>query len=217
MAKKRNLLQSFVEIPDDKKVVRLIEYEITELPIPDHRYRRLPQHVKEKIDTLYYKAQKKPQEAIPELLEMIEKYPDVPQLFNFLSIAYSMTGQKKAAEETILENIRRNPNYLFARLNLAEMLLARGDVKRVAAIFENKFDLQMLYPQRKQFHISEVVGFAGIMGVYFLKIGKRKTAKLYYEILKQIAPHHRLTRRLQRGLLFDWLGRLLTGKGHWKS
>ena len=212
MAKKRKRPKPISEIPDGSDVVYLTQYEISDAPIQDRRYRRLPDQVKDKIEQLHEKAQKKPLEAIPEILELIGKYPDLPMLYNYLSVAYARSGQKEAAEKAIEENIHRNPDYLFKRLNYAEILLARGEVERVAEIFENKFDLQLLYPKRKRFHISEALGFMGIMGWYFVEIGEREIAKKYYEILKQIAPHYPMTRRLQKMLLWGWLGRLLSLK-----
>jgi len=172
----------------------------------------LPDQVKDKLELLYEKAEKKPLEAIPEILELIGKYPDLPMLYNYLGVAYARSGQKEAAEKAIEDNIHRNPDYLFARLNYAEILLARGELEKVAEVFENKFDLQLLYPKRKQFHVSEAVGFMGIMGWYFIETDEREIAKKYYEILKQIAPHHPLTRRLHRKLLWGGFRRLLSHK-----
>jgi tetratricopeptide (TPR) repeat protein len=191
------------------KAVYVSTYEITSEPIVDRRYKRLPEHVKDAIDRLHHLAQRQPLEAIPELLEWIEKYPDVLQLYNFLSVAYSQSGQQEKAEEVILENYRRNPDYLFARLNYAEICLRKSDLDRVAEIFDNKFDLKMLYPKRKRFHISEVASFMGIIGIYFVEIGEPEAAEKYYDILKQIAPRYPATRALHRKLHPGFLQRLL--------
>ncbi|MBN1935009.1 MAG: hypothetical protein JW934_10110 [Anaerolineae bacterium] len=66
-----------------------------------------------------------------------------------------------------MENYRRNPDYLFARLNYAELFLRRGDYERVAEILEHKFDLKLLYPRRNRFHVSEVSNFIGLVGLYW--------------------------------------------------
>jgi tetratricopeptide (TPR) repeat protein len=212
MAKKRKRPHAIAEIPDESEVVYLTHYEITDSPIQDRRYRRLPDQIKYAIEHLYEKAQKKPLEAIPEITELIQKYPDLLMLYNYLGVAYARSGQKEAAEKVIEENFRRDPDYLFARLNYAEILLVKGELERVAEVFDNKFDLQMLYPNRKRFHISEATGFMGIVGWYFVEIGERETAEKYYEILKQIAPDHPMTRRLHKKLSGGWLQRLLSPK-----
>jgi tetratricopeptide (TPR) repeat protein len=185
---------------DGYKPIYISTYEITDEPIPDRRYKRLPQEVKDAIDRLYDTSQRRPQQAIPELLELLEKYPDIPQLYNFLSLAYSRSGQIDKANQVIRKNYRRNPDYLFARLNYAELCMANGDYDKVAEIFDNKFDLKMLYPKRNRFHITEVAGFLGILGLYFVGIGERETAEKHYDILKQIAPRYPTTKALRRRL-----------------
>ncbi len=193
-------------LQDVERAVYVSEYEVTSEPILDRGYKRLPKKVKEAIDRLHDESQRRPREAIPELVELIEKYPDVPILYNYLSIAYSLSGQREKSEATVRENYRRNPDYLFARLNYVEMCLARGDYEKVAEILEHKFDLKLLYPKRKRFHISEVVNFMGLVGIYFLEIGERDIAEKHYDLLQQIGRRYPITKQL-RNRLFPGLFR----------
>jgi tetratricopeptide (TPR) repeat protein len=208
--KKRKSIKSIDQTSKEPDVVYLTQYEITDAPILDRRYRRLPNQVKEKIEALHFMAQEDPLKAIPELKELTNKYPDLPMLYNYLSVAYSKAGKNEEAESVIQENYRRNSDYLFARLNYAEICLAKGEYERVAEIFDHKYDLQLLYPQRKRFHISEVVGFMGIMGWYFLEKGEREIAEKYFDILKQIDPDNFMAKRLHRMLYPGWFRRMLT-------
>ena len=201
-ATRRPALQS----QDELKAVRIIEYEITSEPIQDRRYKRLPGQVRDAIDRLHHEAQRHPHRAIPELVDLVKKYPKLSMLYNYLSVAYSQAGQRDKAEEAIRENYRRNPDYLFARLNYAELCRAQGDYEQIAEIFEHKFDLKLLYPNRKRFHISEVANFMGLMGIYFWETGERKGAERYYEILKEIAPSYPVTKMLRRKLNPSFLG-----------
>jgi tetratricopeptide (TPR) repeat protein len=180
--------------------IQVVTYEITDEPILDREYKRLPQDVKEAINRLHDLSQQRPREAIPELLEWIEQYPSVPLFYNYLTAAYSLSGRREKAEATIEENYRRNPNYLFARVHYGELCLTRHQYDRVAEIFDHKFDLKLLYPNRNRFHVSEVLGFMGLFGVYFYEIGQRETAEKYYTVLHQIDPSHVQTRRLRRML-----------------
>lgn len=205
-ATRRPALQS----QDKLKAVRIVEYEITSEPIQDGRYKRLPSQVKDAIDRLHHEAQRHPHRAIPELVDLVKKYPRLPMLYNYLSVAYSRAGQREKAEETVRENYRRNPDYLFARLNYAELCRTQGDYKQIAEIFEHKFDLKLLYPNRKRFHISEVANFMGLIGIYFCETGEREGAEKYYEILKKIAPSYPVTKMLRRKLNPSFLGRLLS-------
>jgi len=194
---------------NDFRDVQIIEYEITSEPIAESQYDRLPHHVKDAIKRLHDEAQKNPQEVIPELLDLVEKYPNVPILYNYLSVAYSQSGQPEKAKEVVRENYRRNPDYLFARLNYAELYRASGDYDKIAEIFDHKFDLKLLYPKRKRFHVSEVAGFMGLMGIYFFETGERELSETYYEFLRQLVPEYPMTKLLKQKLHPGPIRRLL--------
>jgi len=193
----------------NSQTVQIVTYEITDAPILDRAYKRLPQEVKEAINRLHEVSQERPSEAIPELLDWIERYPNVPVFCNYLSVAYSLSGQRDKAEVMIEENYRRNPDYLFARMNYGELCLTRHDYDQIAEIFDRKFDLKLLYPKRNKFHVSEVVGFMGLLGAYFFETGRPEMAKKYYDVLKQVDPAHPYTKRLRRKLSPGLFQRLL--------
>lgn len=208
MAKRSKKPQNQI-LDADLKAVYVSSYEITDEPIVDRRYKRLPNHVKDTIERLHFDSQRKPREAIPELRELIKKYPKIPMPYNYLSVAYSKIGDSEKVEETTKTNIERNPDYLFARLNYAEFFLQRKEYKKIAEIFNHKFDLQLLYPKRKQFHISEVANFMGFIGIYFYEIGEREAAEQYHEILQEIASEYPMAKRLKRKLHPSMIVRLL--------
>lgn len=186
--------------PAKEDVLYVSEYEITSEPIEDKRYRKLPREVKEEFERLHALIQTDARKAIEELPGWIKRYPDLPILYNYLSVAYSQTGAYRQAERTILENLQRNPDYLFARLNYAEICLARRDYEGVAEILENKFDLKLLCPHRRRFHLSEFVGFMSVVGRYFVGIGEPDAAKKVYKVLRQVAPNDLATRQLRHEL-----------------
>jgi tetratricopeptide (TPR) repeat protein len=181
--------------------LKLIEYEITTEPIQDRHYRRLPDHIKDKINDLYEIVQKKPdQTVISDLEALIEKYPNVPLLYNYLSVAYARLGDQERYQKTIKKNYQLNPDYLFARLNYAELFAQQGNYEKIAEIFDHKFDLKLLYPKRRKFHLSEVANFMGFIGIYFLKTGKKALAEQYYKMLAEIACDYPITQRLRKQL-----------------
>lgn len=188
--------------------ISFARYEITTEPMEGRRYRRLPRHVKAAIERLHGVAQRRPREAIPELRDLITQYPHVPQLYNYLSVAHARAWQRREAEAVVQENYQRNPEYLFARINYAEVCLARKDYAQVAEIFAYTFDLHALYPQRKRFHLSEVANFLGVAGCYFLAIGHRELAAHYEAFLQDVAPDFPITRRLHKQLFPGLLRRL---------
>lgn len=209
MAKRKRRAKPSLPSKDELKDVQVVEYEITSESIRDRRFKRLPRNIRDTIHRLHHESQDRPREAIPELLDLIDKYPKIPMLYNYLSVAYSGSGQREKAEEAVRENYRRNPDYLFARLNYAELYRVKGEYDKIAEIFEYKFDLKLLYPSRKKFHISEVANFMGLIGIYFLATGERDTAEKYCDILKQIAPEYPMTKLLDEKLNPGLIGRLL--------
>lgn len=209
MVKKKKATRGSDLQSEDGLQLQFVEYEITSEPLYDRQYKRLPNQVKDAIVRLYQDSQIRPHQAIPELLALIKRYPKLAMLYNYLGIAYSNAGQLEKSEEVIRENYRHNPDYLFARLNYAELYRVQGDYEKIAEIFEHKFDLKLLYPHRKRFHISEVVNFMGLMGLYFFKTGEREAAESHYQILKEIAPGYPMTMLLRRELRPGCLARIL--------
>ena len=153
-----------------------------------------------------------PSAAIPELLAAIAQYPQVRVLYNYLAVAYSAVGDVERSETVILENIRRHPDYLFARTNYAEMCLGRGEPDKVPEILGARLDLKQLYPKRNLFHISEVVGFYGVVGFYYWETGRPAEAARCYDLLRQLDPQHKMTRRLKAKVRPSWWRQLL-GRG----
>ena len=131
---------------------------------------------------------------------MIKKYPDVPIFYNYLSLAYKILGRQEEHEQTLLMLYERYPDYLFGRVGYAEYLLQKGEYRKIPEVFDNKYDLKQLYPNRKQFHVSEAAAFMGIMALYWIAIGDRDLAKRYRDILKQVAPKHQVTRQVAKKL-----------------
>ena len=140
---------------------------------------------------------------------LVEQYPDVPQIYNYLHTAYRVLGDKAGSDRVLTEILMRFPDYLFGRIAYAIECLERGEIERVSEIFAGKYELQLLYPERERFHISEVMGFYTVMAWYFHARGKREQAETYYKLLRQIDPKHHNTRLIKQMLypsrLRTWL------------
>ena len=175
-------------------------YDITDEPLENHHIKRLPSQVQARIDELYELAQHDPTHVIPELERLIATYPHVPTFFNYLSIAYLAAGDQEQATALVREAYRHHPQYLFARVNYANLCLQQRESGKIPGIFAHTFDLKQLYPHRTRFHVSEFTGFAWVMCRYFCAIGERETAALYYQMLKHVAPRHPMTKQAKRSL-----------------
>ncbi len=142
----------------------LYSYEITDEPLPDAKFDRLPEDVQARINALYDAVRKpRPRQALAEVRALIAQYPEIPQLHNYLYAACYNLGEHAEAARVPQETVRRCPDYLFGRIAWAEEYLRRREPAKIAEIFAGKFDLRRLYPDRVRFHRTEVLGFHSIV------------------------------------------------------
>lgn len=183
---------------DPNQSLRQISYEISDEPLESGAYARLPLAVKEEFNKLHARLHQDPNETITDLKRMIERYPEIPQAYNFLQTAYTLAGDQGSARRMCDEILERFPGHLFGRLALANDYLDQGELERIPEIFENNYDLKLLYPERKRFHISEVLNFSAIMARYFHALGENDRAEMYYKILNQLDSHHVVTKMIRQ-------------------
>ena len=184
----------------DSEHLKLVSFSITEEPIDDEYTRRIPAEFEEQFEELYHLVLNSPKKAKPILLEVVEKYPDIVQLRNFLTIVYSATDEQEKADSVAKQLYHDEPNYLFARVNYAEICLRAGKIEEVSQILDGCFNLQSFYPDRDTFHLSEVIGFYSMTCRYYLAINEYEAASVCLKFLQQIAPDHQVTKHMQ--LLF---------------
>lgn len=156
----------------------------------------VPPELMEQLPGLHATAMSHPQKAADILEKLKGKYPHVPQVFNLLGLAYSQLGNKTKANEIAKENYLKNPDYLFAKINYAELFIHEKQFEKIPPIFDNKLDLQLLYPHRHVFHLSEVAAFYGFIGLYYVFTNDMELANSCYKILEKVYPEHPSTKRL---------------------
>ncbi len=179
--------QSLAKFKKGGEKLQFSSYTITYEPL-DNKDENLPKPVKDRLQDLYEMLRGNPKQVIEELLVLKENYPNVPRLYNFLSAAYEAIGDRTATREIIIKNYQQNPEYLFAKLNYAQICLMDGDFDKIPEIFGGQFDLKLLYPNRNCFHVTEFAGFTGVTCAYFAATGKQETAQLLYKSLLEVAP-----------------------------
>lgn len=186
MSLKRRMRRAAGNAPPVPK--RVDGYEVTFSPIFEPAYAALGREVHQAVARFHDTSRSSPQEAIPELLKWIERYPQVHQFSNYLAVAYTHLGESERAVAVVEEHYRRSPEYLFARVNHAENCLYRDDLDGAREALGPALDLRALYPHRKRFHVSEFAGFTYAVGLYHLKAGDRAAAERAYERLRAVAP-----------------------------
>jgi len=182
-------------------------YTITEEAISDDAFDKLPNAIQDRINDLCGEVQVAPRVAIKELTALIRKFPDVNQLYNYLYNAYGYAGREAEALRVLKVHYQKSPSYLFAKINYADYLARRGRMDKVEEMLDNHFDLADLYPSRRVFHVSEVIGFNGVIGYYHALKGENEKARRCLDILQALSPQHGLTERLSQKL--DNQGQLL--------
>ena len=165
--------------------LELRQYKISFEPVEKPNYFS-PEEDMRKAEKLYYLASSgSARKAIPKLKTLMKKFPNNPIYYNYLIKAYENSGDQKAAEQVCEYSYQRFPDYLFARCNYAQYLLKKEKTEKIPEVFDNKFELQSIYPERDEFHISEVLAFFSIMCRYFTAIDELTTANVYGDLLKE--------------------------------
>jgi hypothetical protein len=101
--------------------VTLCSYEITDQPIADAAFDRLPAEVQEQINALYPRVMKsRPSAALAEVRVLITQHPEITQLHNYLYAAYHNMGEHAEARAR-----RRGDGAAFSRLSVRPYRLGR--------------------------------------------------------------------------------------------
>lgn len=151
---------------------------------------------------LYSLANENPREAKKKVELFMKSHTDHPEVLNLLTFLYIACRKIRKADRLIEENYSKNPNYLFAKINYADLCLRRKKPQIIPEIFNKKLNLRELYPNKKMFHISEYRGFMTLMGFYHLSIGKREAAEGYHYLASRVDPNHPNTKILEKKLYY---------------
>lgn len=153
--------------------------------------------ISEKVNT------KRPGRYVRQLEKLIEKYPQVPKLWNHLAIAYRSAGRLEDYERIAEETLLRFPDYLFGIVLLAMLRLDQRRPEEVTKILGGRIALHDLQHGRLHYHLSEVLAYYGLMVRYHLALGKRELAARYLDSLEQLAPDHPVTEQARSQMLLS--------------
>ena len=154
-------------------------FKYTTEPMEEENVAKMRQRDKEKLWEIYARIYKSPNEELPKLFNLKEKYPNVPSIYNYIAVAYAYNGQKENYFNFIIETVNKFPDYLFGKISLAEYYINKGEYKKVPKVLNNKFEIHMHYDSSvKIFHFSEVRGFYSLVGRYYVKANKINRVQL---------------------------------------
>lgn len=170
-----------------RKEDQILEYTITYEGEFMRDLYPVPHELEAELDKLYNLALKGKKSGIKKLTNYILKYPRVPALKNYLSVLYKNLNQPEKSFEVNHWIAAEHPEYLFGKLNLAAEHLLKEEYDKIPEVLGTGMELQLLYPERDTFHITEVTSFLKIAVLYFSAIGGLNQAETRLEILQEIA------------------------------
>tara|TARA_R110002050_G_scaffold47065_1_gene110216 strand:+ start:240 stop:1808 length:1569 start_codon:yes stop_codon:yes gene_type:complete len=141
-----------------------------------------------KLEQFHKLALKGKRSSVQKLVNAIERYPNNPQLKNYLSVLYGQLNDTKKMHETNKWIIAEHPNYLFGKLNLANEYYFKQDYHKMPEVLGSTMELKALYPDRNTFHLNEVISFYKCAILYFTAIGDIEQAEIRYDIMQKLAP-----------------------------
>ena len=185
-----------------------IGYNITNDPNLLKNQNSITPELSKLLQRFHKVALKGKKSSIPKILDAIEKYPENPQLKNYLSALYERIGDTEKAYETTRWIVAEHPNYLFGKLNLANEYHLKKEYHKMPEILGDAMELKALYPHRDTFHINEVTSFLKSTILYFTAIGDIEQAEMRFDALEELAPdtadtevafNHLLLARMEAG------------------
>ncbi len=210
------LIQTMLQgtLPDSKALLADVDHEaviqalkrskdglpmqvtFTNAPMEEENLAKMPRRDKERLWRLYDRVREAPEEALPKLLKLQQRYPNVPAIYNYIGLAYFYSRQADKYLEALHETVERFPDYLFGKISLIEYYLHNDQHQKVPEILEGKFELPLHYPTVDMFHISEVRAFFSVVGVYFARVNNLTRTLYHYGVLTQFAPDHPATKKV---------------------
>ncbi len=140
--------------------------------------------------------------AIKPLEELVRRCPHLPQAQNHLYTLYMMRGKRRKARRLLRELRKNHPNYLFGITNESNQLVQKKkDTAAARRLMGEHLLLQDLYPERKVFHVSEVMGYYQSAILLLLEEGDIEGAEERHGILLEIDPEHSITERITEYIL----------------
>lgn len=125
----------------------------------DNPHRHIPQIIVDEMPELHALAEKGTVQAIKKLERWVEKYPKVPALYNYLSIAYLKHRDLAKFEKINALTMKRFPGYSLPFINQANRHIIRKEFEQAEAILGHNMEMSAFLPNRQVYHISEVVQF----------------------------------------------------------
>lgn len=173
------------------------EYEIYFDPIESCYMDSFSQIQKTEYLTLLELAQIQPKSCLSRALDLKSQSPPSPLIDNLVCFLYVQNRKINEAEQFIANNYQQYPDYFFAKINYADQLLRKKKHREIPNLFPSD-ELKDNCNQRTKYHVVEYRSFMALMSRYYLGIGNKAKAILFYEKAYQADPAHPSVMHLER-------------------
>jgi hypothetical protein len=142
----------------------------------------------------YLNERRFPSDFEAKLEQAITEYPQLPEFRNFQIVYLSACGLPEQAEQLSRDLIRNFPDYLFARIGLAQLLIYRNELEEAEYLLGNPIDIKTIGGNREVYHESEVQAY--YLAATHLALVQEDTelASEYLPIMILTRPEHPSTR-----------------------
>ena len=175
----------------------MTSYDISYEPIYTKYHKKMPDELKDKYKRYVVSIQNHDPSVLNELESISNKYEN-PVINNLLYNCLILADRYDDAMKIAENNFNTFPDYLFGRLNYAATFILKKDYKSIPKIFNFKFDLKLIEPDRNKFHISEILSFHKIMYYYHIGIGEYENAKMHFDIISRVDIEGKVKRELSK-------------------
>ena len=161
-------------------------YKIVFDPSELYKENGITPEIRKLLETVLKQVLLKKKNAEADIIELIDKYPEIPQFKNYLSTYYSLVGRFDMAYEVNQQIIRKHPDYLFGKINLVNEYLRKKEFDKVPAVLGEAMEIKSLYPDREVFHVEEVLSFYNVAVEYFVETGNIEAAEMRLKIMSEL-------------------------------
>lgn len=185
------------------------DFKITMNPVEEANYVRLPRKIKRELERIRKKIIAGKKGLVKPLTQYRRRFPEVPFVWNLLSIALANHGRMDEYEALVHETVQHFPDYLFGRIALANYCLKAGRHREIPAVLDNKMNIYDHYPDDgREFHYSEVRSFYTVVGSFYARENEIVKAIVCWNLVKQVDEEHGAHRMLAQEIIRSQLARV---------
>lgn len=192
-------------------VFELVSYEIVSEPMPDPYLDSLPPAERSEIHRVIERFRESAASQVAELERLLERHPDYPKLFNYLTVAYEHSGRYEEAEDLVYLTYEMFPTYLFGRTAYATACLLEGRFEEARAALGH-LAIHRVYPERRgRFHVTEWATFNSTVAWLLAEEGELEEADSICQMLSDMGIRNQQMSRVEKTIRAKRLRRWFVG------